>query len=117
MRTKLTKSEPIGLTLYSLNLSFSRHRSAEALYEMIVAAAEGDGKKVKDLLLQGLDINTHDFDKRTTLHLAASQGNSKVVQLLLKEGADVHAIDRYGNNPLHEAVSHSHTSVAELLGR
>mmetsp|Transcript_23103 Transcript_23103/g.47903 ORF Transcript_23103/g.47903 Transcript_23103/m.47903 type:complete len:2455 (+) Transcript_23103:3757-11121(+) len=94
-----------------------KNRSAEALYEMIVAAAEGDGKKVKDLLLQGLDINTHDFDKRTTLHLAAAQGNSKVVQLLLKEGADVHAVDRYGNNPLHEAVSNGHISVAELLGR
>lgn len=46
-----------------------RSRSAEALYEMIVAATEGDGKKVKDLLLQGLDINTHDFDRRTILHL------------------------------------------------
>lgn len=84
---------------------------------MIVAASEGDGRHVKDLLLQGLDINTCDFDQRTTLHLAAAQGNSKVVQLLLREGADVHAVDRYGNNPLHEAVSNNHVGVADMLGR
>ena len=94
-----------------------QQRSAEALYEMIVAASEGDGKKVKDLLLQGLDINTHDFDQRTTLHLAAAQGNAKVVQLLVKEGADVHAKDRWGNNPLHEAISNNHAAVGDFLAR
>ena len=94
-----------------------RNRSAEAQYEMIVAASEGDGRRMKDLLLQGLDINTCDFDQRTALHLAAAQGNVKVVQLLLKEGADVHAVDRYGNNPLHEAISNNHVGVADMIGR
>ena len=64
-----------------------------------------------------MDINTCDFDERTTLHLASSQGNVKVVELLLKEGADVHAMDRYGNNALHEAVSNNHVAVAEMLSR
>ena len=94
-----------------------RKRSAEALYEMIVAATEGDGRKMKELLLQGLDVNTCDFDQRTALHLSAAQGNVKLVQLLLKEGADVHALDRYGNNPLHEAISKNHVGVADLIGQ
>jgi len=94
-----------------------KKRSADALYDMIVAAAEGDVNEVKNLLLKGLDINTCDFDERTTLHLASSQGNAKVVELLLKEGADVHAVDRYGNNALHEAVTNNHVAVAEMLSR
>ena len=94
-----------------------KKNSADALYDMIVAAAEGDVSGVKALLQKGLDINTCDFDERTTLHLSSSQGNVKVVELLIKEGADVHAVDRYGNNALHEAVTENHFAVAEMLSR
>jgi len=94
-----------------------KKRSADAQYDMIVAAANGDVNCVKSLLQKGLDINTCDFDKRTTLHLSSSQGNDTVVELLIKEGADVHAVDRYGNNALHEAVTHNHVAVAEMLSR
>tara|TARA_B110000305_G_C18921009_1_gene395133 strand:- start:15 stop:431 length:417 start_codon:yes stop_codon:yes gene_type:complete len=94
-----------------------KKRSADAQYDMIVAAADGDVNCVKSLLQKGLDINTCDFDKRTTLHLSSSQGNDTVVELLIKEGADVHAVDRYGNNALHEAVTHNHVAAAEMLSR
>ena len=88
-------------------------RSADSVYEMVIAATEGQG--VRELLQKGLDVNTRDFDERSVLHLAAAQGNIRVVQLLIKEGADVHARDRYGNNALHEAVTGNHIGVADIL--
>ncbi|GMH51011.1 hypothetical protein TrST_g8567 [Triparma strigata] len=90
-------------------------RNEEALGAMIDFASQGEVDEVKKMLAQGLDVNSGDYDSRTTLHLAAAEGNLRVVQVLLQEGADVQVTDRWGHEPLHDAITSKHESVAELL--
>lgn len=42
------------------------------------------------------DVNSHDYDGRSALHLAASEGKLGAVQLLLERGANVNPLDRWG---------------------
>lgn len=42
------------------------------------------------------DVNSHDYDGRSALHLAASEGKLGAVQLLLERGARVNPLDRWG---------------------
>lgn len=61
-----------------------------------------DGKleEIKQLI-EKIDVNFCDYDKRTPLHLASSEGHSEIVKLLLQNGAKVKK-DRWGNTPIHE---------------
>ena len=52
-------------------------------------------------LIEKIDVNFCDYDKRTPLHLASSEGHSEIVKLLLQNGAKVKK-DRWGNTPIHE---------------
>jgi ankyrin repeat protein len=66
---------------------------AEQLYE---ATRDGDIKKVKSLIADGVDVNSRDWNGGTPLHLAVSHGGPDLVELLLDHGADINATDKYG---------------------
>jgi len=61
-----------------------------------------DGK-VEEIqqLIEKIDVNFCDYDKRTPLHLAASEGHSEIVKILLQNGAKVNK-DRWGHSPIDE---------------
>jgi len=61
-----------------------------------------DGK-VEEMqqLIEKIDVNFCDYDKRTPLHLAASEGHSEIVKILLQNGAKVNK-DRWGHSPIDE---------------
>lgn len=65
-------------------------------------ASKGDINKMKTIL-DKVDIDTADYDKRTALHLAAAEGHYDIVDFLIKNGADIHLKDRWGNTAYHEA--------------
>ena len=84
------------------------------------AAEDGDIKRVKQHLVEGVDVNAIYKDGWTPLHMAAEGGHREIVDLLIAKGADINATagaggDGEGWTPLHEAAEGGHKKVVELL--
>ena len=84
------------------------------------AAAEGNIKRVKQHLVEGVDVNAKYKDGWTPLHMAAEGGHREIVDLLIAKGADINATagaggDGEGWTPLHEAAEKGHKEVVGLL--
>ena len=77
------------------------------------AAANGNSKKIRELISQGVDVNLLDKNKETPLHHALKgRDKFKTVRTLLDRKANVHAKNNDGNTPLHYASS---PTIAKLL--
>lgn len=83
--------------------------------ELIDAAAEGNAKRVEELLNKGANIEVHARDDWTPLTIAAREGHYETVKLLLDRGAKVNAKEGGGHTPLFWAKKYSHQKVIELL--
>lgn len=86
------------------------------------AARKGDAAAVKQLLDEGVDVNTKFRYGATALFYACDHGHVDVVKVLLDKGADLTIKDTfYGFTPLMLAVSPAqkrtpeHTEIAKLL--
>jgi len=66
----------------------------------IKMCSEGNLNDIKHII-QKININCCDYDKRTPLHLAASEGHYNVVKYLIDNNATINK-DRWGNTPLDE---------------
>jgi len=70
-----------------------------------IAVKEGHGNSVRFLLEQDTgDLNSHDSEGNTPLHLALESGQEVVSMLLMQHGADVTASNSFGRTPLHFAA-------------
>jgi len=82
-------------------------KAYQTLLQTVIAsctsAASGDLETIIRLHVQGLDINSGDYDKRTPLHLAAAAGHMDIVKYLVDNGAEVNQYDRWGATPLNDA--------------
>eukprot|EP00252_Welwitschia_mirabilis_P004144 TRINITY_DN14367_c0_g1_i3.p1 TRINITY_DN14367_c0_g1~~TRINITY_DN14367_c0_g1_i3.p1 ORF type:complete len:437 (-),score=71.32 TRINITY_DN14367_c0_g1_i3:101-1411(-) len=83
--------------------------------ELLYLANKGDSEGIKDLLDNGMDVNSKDFDSRTALHVAACEGHVDVVNLLIRRGANVNAKDRWGSTPLADAIHYENEEVRGIL--
>lgn len=63
----------------------------------------------------GIDLELHDLEGRTSLHVAAWQGTYPIVKCLIKLGANINAIDNEGRTPLHMCAWNGHFEVVRLL--
>lgn len=63
----------------------------------------------------GVDVNCHDYDKRTPLHIAAAEGRVECVDVLLSGGADSSFKDRWGITPMEEAEKNGHDVVVARM--
>ena len=89
---------------------------------MAEAARKGDAAIVKQLLDQGVDVNTKFRYNATALSYASDRGHVDVVKLLIDRGADVNVKDTFYNaTPLTWAVNPAmgrkpqHAEVVRLL--
>lgn len=83
---------------------------------LVLAAAKGDTKKVKDLLDKGVNVDTRDPDGNATpLCHAAWFGHADTAQLLIERGADVNAKKSDGASVLTLATMSGHKDIAEML--
>jgi calcium-independent phospholipase A2 len=63
----------------------------------------------------GCDINAHNFDGRTALHVMVLRKRLECVVALLSRDADVNIGDHDGNTPLHLAVTEGSYAIVQAL--
>ena len=81
------------------------------------AAKRGNLKKVKQLLKEGVPVNSRNREGATPLHWAAFKGHAEVAKLLLKKGASVNALTKKGSSPLRLANDYDQKEVVKVLKR
>ncbi len=84
-------------------------------FQLIVAARNGDIRKVSNLLKAGADVNARDKQGNTALIEAAFYKYPELVDLLLAGGSDPAAKNNVGDTALTEAVRAGHKEVAGKL--
>ena len=67
-----------------------------ASVELLRAAASGDLKRLREILVQGADINGTTKANQTALMLAAAFKRIEIVEYLVLAGADVNVQDELG---------------------
>ncbi|KAF7084834.1 hypothetical protein CFC21_088362 [Triticum aestivum] len=87
----------------------------DATMRLLYAACQGDAAGVEELLREGVDVDSIDFDGRTALHITACEGRGEVVRLLLGWKANINARDRWGSTPAADAKHYGHFEVYNLL--
>ncbi|XP_063070972.1 protein phosphatase 1 regulatory inhibitor subunit 16B isoform X2 [Engraulis encrasicolus] len=70
---------------------------------------------IQNLLRDSEDVNQHDSQGATLLHIAAANGYAQAAELLLEGGARTDPRDSDGWQPLHAAACWGQMQVAELL--
>lgn len=78
----------------------------------IKLCSEGKIDDIKNLI-DKVDVNCADYDKRTPLHLASAEGRLDVVKILLDKGAKI-TKDRWGNTPLSEIINKKDSNFLEI---
>ena len=73
------------------------------IQKLISAAAQGELERIKELFLQGVNLESSDYDGRTSLHLASANGHFEVVKYLLDLGLDKTMKDRWNNTAYDDA--------------
>lgn len=66
-----------------------------------VACSDGDLSRVKQLLLEGCDVNAQDDSGYSPIHASVSYNHLDLVKFLLEQGASLKLQDEDGDFPLH----------------
>lgn len=87
-------------------------REDDAPTPIMLAAANGETRAVRRLILLGADVSSRDEDGMTALHHAAARPSSECVKLILETGADPGA-KTYGGRETPLRLAESRRSVAK----
>ena len=108
--------------LISLALAFHGVLDVKYLYlhsfwqkPLLQAAEKGDVEQIKQLLVQGRNVNVRDISERTPLLAASQNGHLAVVQELIKAGAEVNATDKSGHTALTVAAERGDLPIVQEL--
>jgi TonB family protein len=83
---------------------------------LLRAAADGDANIVRDLLVEGADVNGTTEGGRTALMLAALLGHEEIVALLLNAGANAQLQDKVGLTAMDWATRRGFAEIVQLIG-
>ena len=89
--------------------------TARLAFSLHEAAAQGDTKTVRRLIITGTNVNARSKEGSTALHLAALSGHTEIVWALVGAGASVVARDDDGATPLHGAARGGDTETTLAL--
>lgn len=87
----------------------------DSTMQLLFLASKGDVDGLKDLLDEGVDVNSIDLDGRTALHIASCEGHEEVVRLLLARKANIDARDRWGSTAAADAKYYGNIEVYNIL--
>tara|TARA_B110000208_G_scaffold191423_1_gene258224 strand:- start:3610 stop:5262 length:1653 start_codon:yes stop_codon:yes gene_type:complete len=83
---------------------------------IVQEAAFGEQDAVERLIVEGANVNAHDFLGDTPLHSACFHGMTEVARTLLEEhAAEIESVDMCGCTPLHDACRHGHVETVTML--
>src|ERR1700752_1845492 len=89
--------------------------ASDATLTMWRIAATENVEALKDVLVQGADINASDIDGMTALMRAAGFGRPRMAEALIERGANLDAVRADGFTPLLLAAFFGHSEVVKLL--
>lgn len=112
MKTKKILFSLLFLSIFS-SLCFGMHGKAESFIE---AVKNNDTKKVRDLLTQGINIDSTDKDGTTALQWAVFFLHQELIVLFLAKGANAKIVNFCGQNLIHLVVTNFPRCFVELLG-
>ncbi|BAY26955.1 hypothetical protein NIES2100_67710 [Calothrix sp. NIES-2100] len=102
----ITDSEEIEYAERELPKAVIRkqRRENKSLQKFFDAVIEGDTTTVRQLVAQGLDINSLNENGSTAVHCAVAGGNVQMIELLAELGADLNRLNEDGKTPLMSAI-------------
>ncbi|EGD80138.1 hypothetical protein PTSG_13103 [Salpingoeca rosetta] len=85
--------------------------------QLFAACRDGDAPAVTSLIEQdNADVNQHNEQGDTPLHVACRHNQPAVVELLLKKGADTAVKNKKGETPYDVAQASGHTAITSIQG-
>lgn len=79
------------------------------------AIKRGEVQRVRELLGQGISVDSRDRHGQTALMLATHSGQSAVVEVLIAHRASLDPTAKYGLSALMLAIVAGHADIAQLL--
>jgi len=83
--------------------------------ELFEAATNGNVNIITSLLQQGINVNSANSERETSLHMAAANGRYPAVIYLLNHGANIHARTTKNWLPIHHATRFRKANIANYL--
>jgi ankyrin repeat protein len=104
------------LTLLFLLIAMPGAWADDLSEKAIHSVKTADLATLRDLLTQGVGVDTRDDAGSTLLMLAAGRGHTKVARFLVEQGADIHTLDgQMGVTPLHRAAQSGDVVLLKLF--
>ena len=89
--------------------------AAEPDLRLVTAAEQQHTQRVRDLVRDGVDVNTPTADGVTALLWTAHWDDHETVDLLLRAGADVNTAEDHGLTPLAMACENASATMVDRL--
>jgi hypothetical protein len=109
---EMLESKSHALSKVRLCREALKHMGGDGLTPLMLAAGKGDAGRVKELVLQGADVNATNRSQRTALHEASGPD---VIRTLLDCKATVNARDSAGRTALHTAAEQGRADAVRIL--
>jgi ankyrin repeat protein len=115
-RVAFNRWQVIMLLIMALILGSDAGLHGGELDFFVEAVRKNRSATVRDLIQQGVDVNSRDaFGDNTGLHWAAIQGLAEMARMLIDNGADVDIRNSAGETPLHWAAKEGQKELVVIL--
>ena len=91
------------------------NKKGEMLFKEIEKRDKANLNLVRDLILLGANLDWHDNDGWTALHVCANKNRPEILRMLIDAGADLNMQDNRGRTPLQYCVDWNHSRIAKML--
>jgi ankyrin repeat protein/class 3 adenylate cyclase len=111
----LNGHENCRLSLINAGVVLSKECERDLEFKLCRLSAAGDLAGFQNLIQNGININSIDYDRRSSLHLAAANGHKHIVEYAISKGANAGMPDRLGRSPADDALHSGHYDIQKIL--